>query len=118
MNAGLKFNICGLESSRQRNDEISDLKRRIPEELQYSAAYWLDHLSRSHGSRVEEKLKVAYKFLYNTRLFYWLEVMSVISEINVAVKILQKIVVMSKVGGHHQLTEVTITDYLCFCCIG
>jgi hypothetical protein len=103
MNAGLKFNICGLESSRQRNDQIPDLKRRIPEELQYSTVYWLDHLSRSGGLGDVEKLKVAYQFLYHTRLFYWLEVISVISEINAAVQVLQKLVVMSKVGGHQTI---------------
>ena len=99
LNAGLKFNICGLESSHQRNDEIPGLKQRIPEELQYSAVYWHDHLSRSSGMG-DGKLKVAYDFLYHMRLFYWLEVMSVVCEINAAVQILQKLVVMSKVGGH------------------
>ena len=99
MNAGLKFNICGLESSLQRNDEIPGLKQCIPEEPQYSAVYWLDHLSQTNETRNDEKLKVAYEFLHHTRLFYWLEVMSVVSEINAAVQILQKLVVMSKVGG-------------------
>ena len=98
MNTGLKFNICGLESSRQRNDEIPNLKQRIPEELQYSAVYWLDHLYRSIGSSNDEKLKVAYELLYHARLFYWLEVLSVVSEINAAVQVLRKLVVMSKVG--------------------
>ena len=109
MTSGLKFNICGLESSRQRNDEIPDLQRRISEELQYSAVYWLDHLSRSSGSSNDAKLKVAYEFLYHARLFYWLEVLSVVSKVNVAAQILQELVVMSKVcsctlsdlGGHH-----------------
>ena len=111
MNAGLKFNICELQSSCQRNDEIPGLKGRIPEELQYSAVYWLDHLSQSSGTR-DVKLKVAYDFLYHARLFYWLEVMSVLCEVNTAVQILQKLVVMSKVGGH-KLIKVTITDCVC-----
>jgi hypothetical protein len=98
MKADLKFNICGLESSCQRNDEIPDLKRRIPEELQYSAVYWLDHLSRSTGYSDDEKVAVAYKFLYHARLFYWLEVLSVVSGINAGVQMLQRLVVMSKVG--------------------
>ena len=111
MHAGLKFNICGLESSCQRNNEIVGLKQCIPAELQYSAVYWLDHLSQSSGLG-NEKLKVAYGFLYHTRLFYWLEVMSVICEVNVAVQILQRLVVMSKVGVH-QLNGVIITDCVC-----
>ena len=117
MNAGLTFNICGLESSRQRNNEVPGLKQRIPEELQYSAVYWLDHLSRSNGTGNDAKLKVAYDFLYHTRLFYWLEVMSVVSEINVAVQILQKLVVMSKVGGY-QMIMITIINHFGCGCIG
>ena len=111
LNAGLKFNICGLESSHQRNDEIPGLKERISEELQYSAVYWLDHLSQCSGTR-DGKLKVACYFLYHAKLFYWLEVMSVLCEVNTAVQILQKLVVMSKVGGC-QLIEVIITDCVC-----
>ncbi|KAH9062556.1 hypothetical protein EDB83DRAFT_2520058 [Lactarius deliciosus] len=90
MKASLKFNICGLESSRQRHDEIPDLKQRIPRELQYSAVYWLDHLLRSGGSH-DAKLQDAHEFLYHERLFYWLEVLSVISEVNAATKTLQNL---------------------------
>jgi hypothetical protein len=100
MKAGLKFNICGLESSHQRNDEIPELKQHISEELQYSAVYWLDHLFQSTGYSDDEKVRVAHEFLYHARLFYWLEVLSVVCQINVAVLILQKLVMMSKVGGH------------------
>jgi hypothetical protein len=103
MEANLKFNICGLESSHQRNAEIPDLKQRISEELRYSAVYWLHHLSRSSGYSGDEKLRVAYEFLYHARLFYWMEVLSVASEIKAAVQILQKLVVMSKVGGHQMI---------------
>ena len=98
MNAGLRFNICGLESSLLLNDDILDLKQRIPQELQYSAVYWLDHLSRSSRSHDDEKVKDAYELLYHVRLFYWLEVLSVVGEINAAIKMLRKLVAMSKVG--------------------
>ncbi|KAH9172517.1 hypothetical protein EDB89DRAFT_2229320 [Lactarius sanguifluus] len=90
MKANLKFNICGLESSHRRHDEIPDLKLRIPQELQYSAVYWLDHLFRSGGSH-DVKLQDAHEFLYHERLFYWLEVLSVISEVNAATKTLQNL---------------------------
>ncbi|KAH9033801.1 hypothetical protein EDB85DRAFT_2274664, partial [Lactarius pseudohatsudake] len=96
MKADLKFNICGLESSRRRNDEIPDLEQRIPQELQYSAVYWLDHLSRSDELLNAEKLNDAHDFLCHARLFYWLEVLSVVSEINAAARTLRKLVVMSK----------------------
>ena len=106
MKSGLKFNICELESSRQCNDEISDLKQRIPEELQYSAVYWLDHLTRS---AIKEKLKDAHDFLYHARLFYWLEVLSAVSEINAAVQTLRDLVLTSKVCEHLK-KEVAIAN--------
>ncbi|KAI9432253.1 WD40 repeat-like protein [Lactarius indigo] len=95
MKTGLKFNICGLESSRRRHDEIPDLKQRIPQELRYSAVYWLDHLFRSDGSH-DAKLKDARDFLYHERLFYWLEVLSIISEVNAAAQTLRKLVTAAR----------------------
>ncbi|KAH8988296.1 WD40 repeat-like protein, partial [Lactarius hatsudake] len=111
MKADLKFNICGLESSRQRNDEIPDLKLRIPQELQYSAVYWLDHLSRSDELLDVKKLNDAHDFLCHARLFYWLEVLSVVSEANAAAQTLRKLVVMSK--DDHEICE-TFRDFLRF----
>ncbi|KAI9438925.1 hypothetical protein H4582DRAFT_1851625 [Lactarius indigo] len=95
MKTGLKFNICGLESSRRRHDEIPDLKQRIPQELRYSAVHWLDHLFRS-GESHDAKLKDARDFLYHERLFYWLEVLSIISEVNVAAQTLRKLVTAAR----------------------
>ncbi|KAH9022932.1 hypothetical protein EDB84DRAFT_1564855 [Lactarius hengduanensis] len=111
MKASLKFNICGLKSSRQRNDEVPDLKQRIPQELQYSAVYWLDHLSRSDELLDVEKLNDARDFLCHARLFYWLEVLSVVSEINAAAQTLRKLVVMSK--DDQEICE-TFRDFLRF----
>ena len=65
MKASLKSNTYGLELSHQCNEEIPGLKQHISEELQYSAVYWLDHLSRSKGMG-NDKLKVAHDLLYNT----------------------------------------------------
>ncbi|KAH9033778.1 WD40 repeat-like protein [Lactarius pseudohatsudake] len=111
MKASLKFNICGLKSSRQRNDEVPGLKQRIPQELQYSAVYWLDHLSRSDELLDVEKLNDARDFLCHARLFYWLEVLSVVSEINAAAQTLRKLVVMSK--DDQEICE-TFRDFLRF----
>ncbi|KAI9457354.1 hypothetical protein BJY52DRAFT_1223886 [Lactarius psammicola] len=97
LKAGLKFNICGPESSRLRNNKIPNLKQQIPQEL--------------HGSSDDEKLNNAYEFLYNERLLYWLEVLSVVSKINAAAQILWKLVVMSK--DDHEIYE-TFQDFLRF----
>ncbi|KAH8995969.1 WD40 repeat-like protein [Lactarius akahatsu] len=100
-----------MARSRQRNDEIPDLKLRIPQELQYSAVYWLDHLSRSDELLDVKKLNDAHDFLCHARLFYWLEVLSVVSEVNAAAQTLRKLVVMSK--DDHETCE-TFRDFLRF----
>ena len=75
MKASLKSNTYGLELSHQHNEEIPGLKQHIPEELQYSAVYWLDHLSRSRGMG-NEKLKVAHDMLDNA----WDDIMKMVEE--------------------------------------
>ena len=61
-------------------------RNEIPQELHYSAIYWLDHLSHSQasdsGSRTtrnekwEERWKDVYKFLDQMRLLYLLDVLN------------------------------------------
>jgi hypothetical protein len=81
----LKSNIWGQEANR---DEI-------PQELRYSAVYWLDHLLHSAGASGNEKRKEtwkdAYKFLDHMGLLYMLEVLNSVSEYNAAVALPQKI---------------------------
>ncbi|EJD02322.1 WD40 repeat-like protein [Fomitiporia mediterranea MF3/22] len=94
---GLKFNICSLESSYLRNDEVPDLSERVDREiskqLQYSCLYWLDHLSRSQldGTgriSITEKLREVFCRL---KSLYWLEVLSLMSELKTAVSSLRDV---------------------------
>jgi hypothetical protein len=89
MQVGLKFNICGLETSHLCNDDIPDLPSRIeksvPPRLSYACRFGWQHLRDTHpeaSSRVE-LLKRIDDFLH-VRLLYWLEVMSLIKEIPTA----------------------------------
>ncbi|EJD02469.1 uncharacterized protein FOMMEDRAFT_124970 [Fomitiporia mediterranea MF3/22] len=88
---GLKFNICNLETSHLPNESVLDLTDRvncnISQHLQYSCLYWFTHLSRSQkDGRCEEQVQQALReFLYKTSLLYWLEALSVMSELKVAV---------------------------------
>ena len=92
MNRQLKFNICGLESSYLRNDEVQDLSTRvegmIPVFLLYSCRFFVEHLK----DITDEKCGVAVvkeieRFLH-FHFLYWLEVMSLREWISVAVKVL------------------------------
>ncbi|KAF8264392.1 hypothetical protein EI94DRAFT_1805870 [Lactarius quietus] len=91
LKAGQKSDICGREYSR---DEIPVLQQ-IPQELHYSAVYWLDHLSRSRASgSSDEKLiaayKDAYEFLNHGGLLYLLNVLNSVSEFDAASQVLIK----------------------------
>ena len=89
MNGGLKFNICDLETSHLRNDEVKDLasriKRAIPTHLSYSCRFWAEHLrdSPDDGRYNGELLKEIANFL-QVYLLYWLEVLSLMKEVSVA----------------------------------
>jgi hypothetical protein len=86
MNDRLRFNICGLESSHVRNDDVPDLSRRItafiPPYLSYSCRFWATHLrdalagATGYGLLLQEIRKLFY-----VRLLYWLEVMSLVKEV-------------------------------------
>jgi hypothetical protein len=85
MKQNLRFNICRLESSYFRNDEISDLPERItkfiPNHLSYSCRFWVDHLSDATTSENTQDIgENINEFLY-THFLYWLEIMSVIKEV-------------------------------------
>ena len=90
LKAGHNSNICGRESNR---DEVQVLKEQIPQELQYSAVYWLDHLSQSlaGGSSNGKLILDACEFLNNGGLLYILDVLNLVSEFKAAVQVLRKI---------------------------
>ncbi|KIM90604.1 hypothetical protein PILCRDRAFT_1868 [Piloderma croceum F 1598] len=73
MKSGLRFNICGLETSHCRNTDVLDLTTRIKKNI-------LPHLSD----------------FFHHRFLYWLEVLSLIKGINLAAKILRSILEWNK----------------------
>jgi hypothetical protein len=87
---GLQFNICGIETSHVRNDEILDLAERVEKTistpLRYSCFFWADHLQAAAFS-LELLHKV--KGFMRTRFLYWLEVLSLVKEVRMATQILK-----------------------------
>ena len=97
MMAGLKFNVCDLENSYLLNSEVQDLEGRINQciakELQYSCLYWMNHLS---GCTVEYLPKHSIRrklqgLLCDVSVIYWIEVLSLLSELDEAARILQEL---------------------------
>jgi hypothetical protein len=86
---GLRFNICGLESSYLFNHEIKDLSQRIESRvgsaLLYSCRFWAVHLQDTMTNEYDHHALMTEleDFLYN-RLLFWLEVMSLAEEVAAA----------------------------------
>ncbi|KAL5512558.1 hypothetical protein ACEPAG_3211 [Sanghuangporus baumii] len=73
----LRFNMCGIESSFLRNNEIPDLQDRIqqaiPRHLDYACRFWSIHFCEIPNSK--DLLKKLNTFA-NVHLLYWFEVLS------------------------------------------
>lgn len=84
MKEGLRFNICGLNSSFIYNDEVDDLEGRIESKisphLSYACRFWAQHLCQvSYGQALMKEFSA---FLFS-RLLYWLEVLSLLKSNNI-----------------------------------
>ncbi|KAL5512555.1 hypothetical protein ACEPAG_3208 [Sanghuangporus baumii] len=77
MHEALRFNMCRIESSFLRNNEIPDLQDRIqqaiPRHLDYACRFWSIHFCEIPNSK--DLLKKLNTFA-NVHLLYWFEVLS------------------------------------------
>ena len=75
----LRFNICDLDSSFVRNDDIPDLanrvKARIPSHLRYACVHWTHHISDAPYS---PDLRNILDDFARHRLLFWFEVLSLV----------------------------------------
>ena len=89
MRTTLRFNICQLETSHVRNVDVPDLASRIvkfiPAHLSYSCRFWADHLQTII---VEAEVLEAVRDFICERLLLWLEILSLIKEVNIASQVL------------------------------
>ena len=86
MRQNLKFNICELESSYVRNDEVKDLaqriKTRIGDSLLYACRFWAAHLQDVMANGYDRNaLTGKLQDFFYTRFLFWLEVMSLAGEV-------------------------------------
>jgi len=82
---GLKFNICNLESSYLANKEVEDLDslvdKHISPALLYACRFWDDHLEHID---FEVDLFVQLRTLFENKFLFWLEALSVTSNVGIA----------------------------------
>jgi hypothetical protein len=109
MRRQLRFNICELETSYLPNSEIRDLgdrvRRRIPDALQYSCLHWPDHLCYDNGPVSEEITRILDSFFAGLQLLYWLEVLSLMGKVWVAISALHPTSERIKVCVHIGLCQ-------------
>jgi hypothetical protein len=83
---GLRFNICGLETSHLLNHAVKHLSQRIATRigsaLLYSCRFWATHFQDTMANEYDQNTVMTEleEFLY-TRLLFWLEVMSLANEV-------------------------------------
>jgi hypothetical protein len=86
----LRFNICGLESSYARNEDVVDLpariERAVPPSLAYAACRWKDHLTSSSL----ELSNATREFLLG-KLIFWFELLGLLGHIKRAASSLEAI---------------------------
>ena len=79
MQTGLRFNICGLETSYVSNSKVADLEKRveenIPPHLLYACQFWAIHLK---DARFDAELaKLVGWLVTGEQMLFWLEVLGV-----------------------------------------
>ena len=85
MKDGLHFNMCNLQTSYLPNNTVPELatqvQNAIPSHLSYSCHYWAAHLQ---GTRFDVKLANEVKGFVHSQYLYWLEVLSLYNDIDIA----------------------------------
>jgi hypothetical protein len=81
----LKFNICGLESSYLANKDVKDLETCIsellPPALSYACRFWDNHIK---GLGFKTDLFGKLQTFFETKFLFWLEALSLMSDVGLA----------------------------------
>jgi hypothetical protein len=85
MNGRLRKNICDIKDVTVENAEITDLQKRlddnIPESLQYACTYWISHVVSA--SPIQPLIRELREFCEN-HLLHWIEVLSLLESLGSA----------------------------------
>ncbi|CAE6446644.1 unnamed protein product, partial [Rhizoctonia solani] len=95
MERDLRFNICELETSYLRNNEVPDLKLRIDSHigpaLKYACTHWIEHFAAAPNEGLLESIR---RFMEGPQLMYWIEALSLLGRIDVAISALSKLALL------------------------
>jgi hypothetical protein len=89
----LKFNMCELPNTWQLRSELEDLPQRlgtyVPESVRYSCRFWAAHLHAVPKEHNEVYFRA--KHFFQERVFYWLEVLSLLDDLESALRALRDV---------------------------
>ncbi|KAG8730692.1 hypothetical protein FRC11_006081, partial [Ceratobasidium sp. 423] len=111
MQRDLRFNICGLETSHLLNSEVHDLKLRVQlrirPALKYACMHWIDYLISSSNQTPIGAIK---EFLKGPQLMYWIEVLSLLGRLDVAITGLPKLASLEPTPNDGDLIASWVRD--------
>ncbi len=88
----LRFNICNIESSYLANKDIQGLDahvtKHLPPALLYACRFYDDHLEHLH---FETDLFCKLRAFFETKFLFWLEVLSLTSNVDLALPALSSV---------------------------
>lgn len=112
MSTKLCFNICNLTTSTRLNADVPGIKEKvaqgIPSHLSYSCCFWADHLSDAPFS---EGLMKTVKKVLEDGFLYWLEVLSLLGDMNRVAPTLKVVLDWSTVRPLVIINSEPVTEY-------
>ncbi|KAF7368291.1 hypothetical protein MVEN_00150100 [Mycena venus] len=91
MNSYLRQNLCDIKRADSKAMIAEDaVNKAIPAHLKYAAIYWGTHLSLIPPDAAHSNLVSALHILTTTHILHWLECLSLIGKLHLAVDCLQK----------------------------
>lgn len=100
MRTSLQFNVCGFESAQLENWDIPDMEERInagiSDVIRYCSLYWIDLVAQSDD--VESCKTSVTSFLCTRKALFWLEVLTLLDELDSGKAVLSRCAHQFKVG--------------------
>jgi hypothetical protein len=109
----LRRNICQLDESKLNNEApnlVERIGKYIPAHLQYASQYWALHLA--HSEPDADMLELLETFC-KMHLLHWIEVLSLLGELRIAVEALSSIQHLLEVRGAANLNTNFSLSYQC-----
>ncbi|KIM24750.1 hypothetical protein M408DRAFT_317021, partial [Serendipita vermifera MAFF 305830] len=89
----LRFNICDLESSYVRNQDVPNLTQQVDKcilpYLSYSSCYWASHLAETSS---DNEVHDSVTYFMDHLFLFWLEVISLIKQMNIGSNMLHSLI--------------------------